>query len=144
MTREMSRPKRLKMPCSASRSRMSTLIWVYCEPSSRISRCLLHSVEPSGPKKYRRISLSMPTTCMPSRAKCRAASDPIRPAEPVTSATLTTVQLAGLPESDRRPLPVHARPDAHIDGGIVVGEQRAVPERVHRVRPESPHLGAHT
>src|SRR5262245_24235245 len=35
------------------------------------------------------MSLSMPTTCMPSAAKCRTASDPINPAEPVTSATLT-------------------------------------------------------
>src|SRR5262245_15032813 len=35
------------------------------------------------------MSLSMPTTSSPSAAKCRTASEPMRPAEPVTRATLT-------------------------------------------------------
>src|SRR3954454_6244389 len=34
------------------------------------------------------MSLSMPTTSMPSPAKCRTDSDPISPAEPVTTTTL--------------------------------------------------------
>src|SRR4051812_5717370 len=34
------------------------------------------------------MSLSTPTTSMPSAAKCRTDSEPIRPAEPVTTTTL--------------------------------------------------------
>src|SRR3954471_22358213 len=34
------------------------------------------------------MSLSTPTTSMPSPAKCRTDSEPIRPAEPVTTTTL--------------------------------------------------------
>src|SRR6059058_4212155 len=35
------------------------------------------------------MSLSIPTTSRPTPPKCRAASDPIRPAEPVMITTLT-------------------------------------------------------
>src|SRR6185437_6220213 len=49
------------------------------------------------------MSLSMPTTSSPSEAKCRTASEPIRPAEPVTRATLTSEDSLGS-GSGREPL----------------------------------------
>src|SRR5262245_59028079 len=43
-------------------------------------------VVPCSPKNCRRMSLSTPITCHPSRHSKRAHSDPIKPPEPVTSA----------------------------------------------------------
>ena len=60
-----------------------------CTPSPRslVSRSTFQAVDASAPKNSCRMSLSMPTTSRPSPAKCRTASEPIRPADPVTSAT---------------------------------------------------------
>src|SRR5215475_5003106 len=88
-TTAMSLPYFRKMPASASRSRMSMSWWEYASGSSVVSRSTFHAVDASEPKNCARMSLSMPTTSRPSPAKCRTASEPIRPAEPVTTATLT-------------------------------------------------------
>src|SRR6516165_896633 len=55
--------------------------------SSASNRCRLQIVLAASPKNSRRMSLSMPTTSSPLAAKNRAASAPIRPAEPVITAT---------------------------------------------------------
>ena len=51
----------------------------------RFSLSRFHNVSPAGPKKTRRILLSMPVTSWPCRSKCSTASEPIKPLLPVTS-----------------------------------------------------------
>ena len=60
----------------------------YLVPSACSTRVRFHRVEPSGPKKALRMSLSMPTTSWPSSPKNTAASEPMRPLEPVITATV--------------------------------------------------------
>src|SRR5688572_6140995 len=66
---------------------MSMLWWIYCSPYCSCRRLRLHAVDASSPKNARRISLSIPTTLNPRSQKNRTASEPIRPAEPVTTTT---------------------------------------------------------
>ena len=72
---------------TASESRMSIERCRY-RGRSATSVSAIHRVEASGPKKVARMSLSRPTTSHPRAWKWRAVCDPIRPAEPVTSAVL--------------------------------------------------------
>src|SRR5262249_42180815 len=72
------------------------------------------------------MSLSMPTTVSPSPAKWRTASDPMRPAEPVTSAMLTMSTLCsrtgGRKRSGPRTRPQLTRSDPRPrlpDGSVV-------------------------
>src|SRR6266568_4724049 len=74
----------------ASRSRMS-YVSICRSGISRRSRAAVSAVDAASPKKYRRMSLSMPTTRKPSPLKVRTASDPIKPAAPVTMTVLATV-----------------------------------------------------
>src|SRR5215208_5798922 len=74
---------------------------MYAPPSSLSTRERFQWVDASGPKNVRRISLSMPTTSYPRAPKWHAASDPIRPPDPVMIATLKCVS----PRADAHPVP---------------------------------------
>src|SRR4051812_225798 len=65
------------------------------------------------------MSLSTPTTSMPRPAKCRTDSEPIRPAEPVTTTTLLI--------KDLREICIGTGP--RLPGVRTLGDVRA---RVHR------------
>src|SRR5215468_10255676 len=64
-----------------------SMSWCRYPITSTSRRCRLQRVLASSPKNWRRMSLSMPTTLSPFPAKNRAASAPMRPAEPVITAT---------------------------------------------------------
>src|SRR5215472_12977794 len=85
-------------------------------------RC--QTVLAAGPKKTRRISLSMPTISKPWRAKKRTASPPISPAAPVMTATL---MVSFCPEDRRQRAAIVHQPFVYI------GQRRA--QRVLRPPP---------
>src|SRR5688572_15814962 len=66
-----------------ARSRISKSRWEKFRVWLR-SRFKFQLVSPAGPKNSRRILLSIPNTVCPSRSRCKTASEPINPLEPVT------------------------------------------------------------
>src|SRR5262245_56342768 len=122
------------------RSRTSTAWWMYRDPRASSRALRLHAVEAAGPKKLARRSLSMPTTSRPCRAKKRAASDPMRPADPVTMAIgmAASSSEVSLREDSRAPTEGLAE-------DVMVGEEQHVTpgpsDRTAAVR-EKRHVGA--
>src|SRR4051812_12161775 len=146
----------------ASRSRMSAEKWVYLFPSRFSSLARLADVDASSPKNFRRMSLSIPTTSRPlDSAKNTAASDPIRPADPVTMATLIPVwfDLVISLESERNTparlyrnfqTPFEARlrraDDVLVVGVVIdahIGQQFAIAEPRRAAQPNTGHAHHH-
>src|SRR5262249_17890484 len=93
---------------------------------SLVSCWTFHAVDASGPKNRARMSLSMPTTDRPSPAKCRTASDPMRPADPVMTTTLTYQPLTRCfaPATGRK-----TEGPVDLTGPRVVGKEGVEPSR---------------
>src|SRR5258708_20918282 len=92
-TSEMLLPNFAKISKTCSWSRMSTGRCL--NPFNDFSSCLVfQAVDASSPKKYRRMSLSMPTISSPFSCLYLDISLPINPDEPVTTAT----DIKGSPE----------------------------------------------
>ena len=88
-------PSRAKSPSIEATSRMSSDACEYAFGKRAWSAARAHCVDPSGPTKCSRNPLSMPTTSKSRSTKYVVASRPIKPAEPWSTTTPSSLSPRG-------------------------------------------------